>query len=81
MREEFGGSIMADTVLIAIIAAVGTIISGLISAAMANRVTVYKIENLTKEVEKHNRVIERTFALEQKVEDMDDRLSRVENSK
>lgn len=72
---------MADTVLIAIIAAVGTIISGLISAAMANRVTVYKIENLTKEVEKHNRVIERTFALEQKVEDMDDRLSRVENSK
>lgn len=72
---------MADTVLIAIIAAVGTIISGLISAAMANRITVYKIENLTKEVEKHNRVIERTFALEQKVEDMDDRLIRVENSK
>lgn len=72
---------MADTVLIAIIAAVGTIISGLISAAMANRITVYKIENLTKEVEKHNRVIERTFALEQRVEDMDDRLSRVENSK
>ena len=33
---------MADTVLIAIIAAVGTIISGLISAAMANRVTVVK---------------------------------------
>lgn len=72
---------MADTVLIAIIAAVGTIISGLISTALANRVTAYKIENLTKEVEKHNRVIERTFALEQKVEDMDDRLIRVENSK
>lgn len=72
---------MADTVLIAIIAAVGTIISGLISAAMANRITVYKIETLTKEVEKHNRVIERQFALEQRVEDMDGRLSRVENSK
>ena len=72
---------MADTVLIAIIAAVGTIISVLISAAMANRITVYKIETLTKEVEKHNQVIERTFALEQRVEDMDGRLSRVENSK
>jgi len=70
-----------NAVLIAIITAVGTIVCGLVSAVMANRVTVYKIEALTKEVEKHNKVIERTFALEQKVEDMDDRLVRVENSK
>ena len=70
-----------NAVLIAIITAVGTIVCGLVSAVMANRVTVYKIEALTKEVEKHNKVIERTYALEQKVEDMDDRLVRVENSK
>ena len=68
-------------IIIAVIALVGTIASGLISAATANKVTSYKIEALTKEVEKHNNVIERTYKLEQKVVDMDGRLSRVENSK
>lgn len=71
---------MSDVVIVAIIAAVGTLLSGIVSAIMANRVTVYKIEALTKEVEKHNQVIERTYRLEQRVEDMDGRLSRVENS-
>lgn len=72
---------MTETVIIAIIAAVGTILSGIISAIMANRVTVYKIDALTKEVEKHNNVIERTFKLEQKVEDMDDRLNNIERNR
>lgn len=71
---------MTETVIIAIIAAVGTILSGIISAIMANRVTVYRIDALTKEVEKHNKVIERTYKLEQQVDDMDGRLSRIENS-
>lgn len=70
---------MADTVIIAIIAALGTLFSGVISAVMANRVTVYRLDALTREVEKHNSVIERTYKLETKVEDMDTRLSRVEN--
>lgn len=72
---------MTDTVIIAIIAAIGTVLSGIVSAIMANRVTVYRIDNLTKEVEKHNKVIERTFRLEQKVDDMDGRLTRVESSR
>ena len=72
---------MPETLIIAIIAAVSTIASGIISAVMANRVTVYRIDALTKEVEKHNNVIERTFKLEQKVQDMDGRLSRVENTR
>lgn len=70
---------MTETVIIAIIAALGTIISGMFSAVIANRVTVYRLDALTKEVEKHNSVIERTYKLETKVEDMDNRLSRVEN--
>ena len=72
---------MTETVIIAIIAAVGTLLSGIVSAIMANRVTVYRIDALTKEVEKHNKVIERTFRLEQKVDDMDGRLTRVESSR
>lgn len=72
---------MTEVVIVAIIAAVSTIFSGIISAILANRVTVYRIDALTKEVEKHNQVIERTFKLEQQVEDMDGRLTRVEMGK
>lgn len=76
---------MSETIIIAIIAASSTILSGIISAItssiMANRVTVYRIDALTKEVEKHNQVIERTYGLEQRVSDMDARLTRVENAK
>ena len=76
---------MPETIIIAIIAASSTILSGIISAItssiMANRVTVYQIDALTKEVEKHNQVIERTYKLEQQVEDMDGRLTRVENAR
>lgn len=72
---------MTEVVVVAIIAAVSTIFSGVISAILANRVTVYRIDALTKEVEKHNQVIERTYKLEQQVEDMDGRLTRVENAR
>lgn len=72
---------MTETVIMAIIAAIGTILSGVFSAIMANRVTVYRIDALTKEVEKHNNVIERTFKLEQKVEDMDGRLNTIERNR
>ena len=72
---------MPETIIIAIIAASSTILSGIISAVMANRVTVYRIDALTKEVEKHNQVIERTYGLEQRVSDMDARLTRVENTR
>ena len=72
---------MTETVIIAIIAAVGTLLSGVVSAIMANRVTVYRLDALTREVERHNQVIERTYRLEQKVTDMDGRLTRVENER
>lgn len=72
---------MSEIIWTAIIALIGTIISGVISAIMANRVTVYRLDALTKEVEKHNKVVERTFRLEQKVDDMDGRLTRVESSR
>ena len=55
---------MSDVVIVAIIAAIGTVSSGILSAIMANRVTVYRLDALTKEVEKHNSVIERTYRLE-----------------
>jgi len=59
---------MDNTVLIALIAAAGTIISGVLSALISNRITTYRIGILEKKVEKHNNLIERTYKIEGEIE-------------
>ena len=52
--------------------------AAIVVSAIQNRKTVnlieYKLEELTKKVEKHNSVIERTYKLESKVAVMEQRL-------
>jgi len=55
---------MEPTVTIALIAAGGTIISGIISALISNSITKYRISQLEKKVDKHNNLIERTYQIE-----------------
>lgn len=56
---------MSETVIVAILSLVGTCIGSVVAILTANNLTKYKIEELTKQVEKHNNVIERTFKLEE----------------
>ena len=55
---------MEPTVVIALIAAGGTIVSGVISALISNSITKYRIAQLEKKVDKHNSLIERTYKIE-----------------
>lgn len=57
---------MTETIIVAVLSLTGTAIGSIVSVITANRLTNYKIEELQKEVEKHNKVIERTFALERR---------------
>ena len=56
---------MTDTMLVAILSLAGTLIGSLGGILAANKLTVYRIEQLEKKVEKHNSVIERVYKLEQ----------------
>ena len=58
---------MSDTLLVAILSLVGTMIGSLSGILAANKLVVYRIEQLEKKVEKHNSVIERTYKLEEDV--------------
>lgn len=58
---------MSDTLLVAILSLVGTMIGSLSGILTANKLVVYRIEQLEKKVEKHNSVIERTFKLEEDI--------------
>lgn len=56
---------MSETIIVAILSLVGTCVGSVVAVITSNNLTKYKIEELTKQVEKHNQVIERTFMLEQ----------------
>ena len=58
---------MSDTVLVAIIGLVGSGMGSLIGVIASSKLTQYRLEQLEKKVDKHNNVVERMYALEERV--------------
>lgn len=58
---------MDSSVIVAILALVGTLIGSLAGILTANKMTNYRINELEQKVEKHNAVVERVALLEQSV--------------
>ena len=58
--------------------AVPTLITTITSNNKSKALVDYKITELTKKVEKHNSVIERTFLLEQRVQNDEQKLQKLE---
>lgn len=55
---------MTETIIVGILSLIGTLVGSLSGIMAANRLVVYRIEQLEKKVEKHNSVIERVYKLE-----------------
>ena len=55
---------MSDTILVALLSLVGTLIGTFSGIMTANKLTNYRIEQLEKKVEQHNQVIDRVYSLE-----------------
>lgn len=68
---------MADSIIVAIITGVLTLVGVLISNSRSDAVQNERIEQLRSEVKKHNNLIERVFHLEAKTERHDDEFRRV----
>lgn len=73
---------MGETVLAVLITGIASVacavitqVAGLVSN---RRLVSYEIEELTKRVDKHNNIIERTYRLEEKVAGIDERLDLME---
>ncbi|MBE6786557.1 MAG: hypothetical protein E7538_10075 [Ruminococcaceae bacterium] len=62
---------MSEVVLVAIISLIGTLGGTFGGIITSSKLTNYRIEQLEKKVEEHNKVVERTYRLEeeQKVEE------------
>lgn len=69
---------MSDTIIVAVLSLVGTAVGSIVSVLTANRLTNYKIDTLKEQVEKHNKVVERTFRLEEHAAVIDVQLDAAE---
>lgn len=58
---------MTETIIVAILSLIGTLLGTLGGIVASSKLTIYRIEQLEKKVEKHNNVIERVFNLEKKL--------------
>lgn len=72
---------MSDTIIVALISALGTGAGAVVSVLTANRITNYKIERLEEEVRKHNGVIERTYELEKRTAILETKVDDLEAKK
>ena len=57
---------MTETMFIALLSLLGTLVGSLTGILTANKLTNYRIEQLEKKVDKHNCVIARVYDLEKR---------------
>lgn len=56
---------MKPEIITAIITSISSLLVAIVSIVMNNRLLGYKVDELTKKVEKHNQIVERVALLEQ----------------
>lgn len=62
---------MSEMVIVSVISLIGTLGGSLGGILVANKLTNYRVEQLEKKVEKHNSIIERTFKLEGRMDEVE----------
>lgn len=72
---------MSETLMVAVISLFGTVLGSILGILASNKLTVYRIEKLEEKVDKHNRVIERTHILEEKMKVANHRIEDLEKRK
>lgn len=65
---------MSETVIVALLSLAGTAIGSVVAVVTSSSLTNYKIDELKKQVEKHNSLVERTFRLEEKAAVIDEQI-------
>lgn len=59
---------MEPTITIALITSASSLLVAVISVVMNNRILGYKVDELKKQVEKHNQVVEKVAVIRQEVD-------------
>ena len=70
---------MSETVIVTIISFTGTLLGTLGGIVASAKLTIYRIEQLEKKVEKHNNLIERVYNLEERTTVAEEKIQSVEH--
>lgn len=68
---------MDNSIMVAILSLLGTLIGSLGGIIASNKLVIYRIQELEKKVEKHNSVIDRVYKLEQHEAVIDEELDHL----
>jgi type VI protein secretion system component VasK len=69
---------MTEAIIVAALGLVGTLVGSYLANRKSTALIAYRLEQLEQKVSKHNKLVERTYALEESVALMDERV-RVAN--
>jgi type VI protein secretion system component VasK len=69
---------MMEAIIVAALGLVGTLVGSYLANRKSTALIAYRLEQLEQKVSKHNNLVERTYALEESVALMDERV-RVAN--
>lgn len=67
-----------NEIIVALLAFLGTVLGSALSIVANSKLTNYKIDELKKQVEKHNSLVERTYNLEGRMSVLETRLDDIE---
>lgn len=56
---------MPSEVIVGLLSLLGTLVGSVTGIIASNKLTIYRIDQLEKKVDKHNQIIERTYKLEE----------------
>ena len=70
---------MTDSILVAIISGICTLIGSCGGVIASSRLTQYRLAQLEKQVNRHNQVIERTFRLEGRMDEAEHDIRDLKN--
>lgn len=69
---------MTEAIIVAVLGLVGTLAGSYLANRKSAALVAYRLEQLEQKVNKHNNLVERTYALEESVALMDERV-KVDN--
>ena len=67
---------MTETIAVALLSLAGTLFGSYAGIRRANELVAYRLQELEKKVSAHNRLVERTFALESRMAAAEQALKR-----
>ena len=74
-----GAAEMSDAIIVALLSFAGTLLGAYIANRKSAAIMEYRLQQLEKKVDKHNTVIERTYALEKRADVTDEKIKVANN--